>query len=217
MADLYYFNSDELLRLFNPRSCANYYNDPDQLELDIKDFLLTSNNQKWADEYSLAGYDWQNDFKQLIRNFIQNKGLDYKLLEKHCSRSDYQAIDDQRLNFRWPPKSEPIIPEGFHFDEFHWSIEQHKSRLQIMLVHSKSWKQALTTLLFEFLFYNFHALQAKALNYKYVGGTCQSCEKVYMTTTTGRKTKYCSKRCKDRENVKVFRIRRKEEQEVLQA
>ena len=72
-----------------------------------------------------------------------------------------------------------------------------------MLVYSGNWKQALTTLLFGFLFYNFHALQAKALNYKYVGGTCRSCEKIYMTTTTGRKTKYCSKRCKDRESVKV--------------
>ena len=40
-----------------------------------------------------------------------------------------------------------------------------------------------------------------------------SCEKVYITTTTGIKTKYCSKRCKDCENVKVFRMRRKEEQE----
>ncbi len=85
-----------------------------------------------------------------------------------------------------------------------------------MLVHSGSWKEALTTLLFGFLFYNFHALQAKAVNYKYVGGTCQSCEKIYMTTTTGIKTKYCSKRCKTRENVKVLRMRRKEEQKALQ-
>ena len=217
MAEVYFFNSDELLRVFNPRSCANYYNDPNQLELDIKDFLLTSNNQKWADEYSLTGYDWENDFKQLVRNFIQNKGLDYKLLEKYCSRSDYQAIDEQCLSFRWPLKSKPPIPNAEMFDPVNWSIKQHKSRIQIMLVHSGTWKHALTVLLLVFLFYNFHALQAKAVNYKYVGGTCQSCKKVYMTTTTGIKTKYCSKRCKDRENVKVFRMRRKEEQEVLQA
>ena len=217
MAEVYFFNSDELLRVFNPRSCANYYNDPNQLELDIKDFLLTSNNQKWADEYSLTGYDWECDYKQLVRNFIQNKGLNYKLLEQHCSHSDYQAINEQCLSFRSPPESKPVIPEGFHFDPIHWSFEQHKSRIQIMLVHSGSWKEALTTLLFRFLVYNFHALQTKAVNYKYVGGTCQSCEKVYMTTTTGIKTKYCSKRCKTRENVKVLRMRRREEQKVLQA
>ena len=217
MAEVYFFNSDELLRVFNPRSCANYYNDPNQLELDIKDFLLTSNNQKWADEYSLTGYDWENDFKQLVRNFIQNKGLDYKILEKYCSRSIYQSIDEQSLECRWPLESKPPIPNIEMFDPIDWSIKQHKSRIQIMLVHSGTWKHALTALLLVFLFYNFHALQAKAVNYKYVGGTCQSCKKVYMTTTTGIKTKYCSKRCKDRENVKVFRMRRKEEQEVLQA
>ena len=217
MAEVYFFNSDELLRVFNPRSCANYYNDPNQLELDIKDFLLTSNNQKWADEYSLTGYDWENDFKQLVRNFIQNKGLDYKILEKYCSRSIYQSIDEQSLECRWPLESKSPIPNTEMYDPIHWSFEQHKSRIQIMLVHSGRWKKALTTLLFGFLFYNFHALQAKAVNYKYVGGTCQSCKKIYMTTTTGSKTKYCSQHCRRHESMKVLRMRRKAEKRAMEA
>ena len=216
MAELYFFNSNQLLQLFNPRSCANYYNDPDQLELDIKHFLLTSNNQKWSDEYSLTGYDWQSDFKQLVHNFTQDKGLYYKLLEKYCSRSDYQAIDEQCLSYRYPPPSKPIIPNQTEIDIVDWSIKQSESTIEITLVRSGSWKDALTTLLFTFLFYNFHALQAKAINYKYVGGTCQSCKKVYLSTTTGSKTKYCSQHCRRHESMKVLRMRRKEEKKAME-
>ena len=220
MAELYFFNSNQLLQLFNPRNCANYYNDPDQLELDIKHFLLTSNNQKWSDDYSPTGYDWQSDFKKLVHNFIQDRGLEYKLyelLEKHCSRSDYLAINEQRLSDRYPPPSKPIIPYQTEIDIVDWSIGQRESTIEITLVRSGSWKGALTTLLFTFLFYNFHALQAKAINYKYVGGTCRSCEKVYLSTTTGSKTKYCSQHCRRHENMKVLRIKRKEEKKAMEA
>ena len=74
-------------------------------------------------------------------------------------------------------------------------------------------------LLFPFLFYNFHALQAKAVNYKLYGGFCQSerCGgNIYLTRTTGSKTKFCSDNCRTFTNVRSLRKRRKEG-ELMQA
>ena len=62
-------------------------------------------------------------------------------------------------------------------------------------------------LLFPFLFYNFHALQAKDIGYKYLGGYCEArnCKDLYLVHSTGWKPKFCSPRCRNYKNVNLTR------------
>ena len=90
--------------LFDPRRCGN-----DLLQEDIEDFLRDSRQLEWANEYSTKEVNWKSDFSQLIKVFVKNEGLDYKVLDRWCSRSDYAAIDKQALsNFHIARHSTPI-------------------------------------------------------------------------------------------------------------
>ena len=216
--NIYYFNAEALLGTFNPRRCADYYNSPDLLDADIKQVLLTSGRQEWAEDYRSRD-DWQSDFKLLLRNFVNDKGLNYVVLEKWCPRSHYQDIDNKVFKRRCPEKEEPTLPGGTTIDIVHWKIKQNNSVIEVGLALDGQWVHATANLIFPFLFYNFHALQAKAVNYKLYGGFCQSerCGgNIYLTRTTGSKTKFCSDNCRTFTNVRSLRKRRKEG-ELMQA
>ena len=135
------------------------------------------------------------------------------MLERWCSRSDYAAIDKQAFSRIYPPKVISIGVETPVVDVTHWWIEQPKSSgdSKLVLVAESDWMQAFSNLAFPFLFYNFHALQAKAIGYKYRGGYCQSraCDDLYLVEATGWKPKYCSPRCKNYENVNLTRDKQK--------
>ena len=217
--DIYYFNAETLIGTFNPRRCADYYNDPSLLDTDIKQVLLTSGCQEWAKGYRSKDVGWESDFKLLLRNFVNDKALNYGVLEKWCSRSDYQDIDDKDFARHYPEKDKPIIPGQPTIDIVHWKIKQTNSVIEVGLMSDRQWVHATANLIFPFLFYNFHALQAKAVNYKLYGGFCESkrCDgNLYLTRTTGSKTKFCSDSCRTFTNVRSLRKRRKEG-ELMQA
>ena len=79
MATVFYFDTKDLMGLFDPRRCGNYFNEPNLLQEDIESFLRDSGQLEWANEYSTKEVNWASDFSQLIKAFIKNKGLDYIL------------------------------------------------------------------------------------------------------------------------------------------
>ena len=214
--NIYYFNAETLLGTFNPRRCADYYNNPSLLDTDIKRVLLTSGRQEWAEGYCSKDVKWESDFKLLLRNFVNDKALDYEVLEKWCSRSDYQDIDHKGFERRYPEKSKPILLGGTTIDVVHWKIKQTESVIEVGISFDGHWVYATANLIFPFLFYNFHALQARIANYKFIGGVCQlkNCGKLYLKTTTGSKPKFCSRKCKSHQSVRILRMKRKEEKAV---
>ena len=211
---IYYFNAETLQGTFNSRRCADYYNDPSLLEADIRQVLLTSGGQEWIEECSIKDIEWKSDFKLLLRNFVNDKALDYGVLEKWCRRPDYEAIDHKAFEKRDPEPSKTITNRKPTFDLVRWEIEQTDSTITVSVVEIEGQrKDAILKLIFSFLFYNFHALQARAVNYKLDGGFCQSerCGgNLYLSRKTGSKTKFCSEQCKTFENVRTYRRRRKE-------
>ena len=214
MATVFYFDTKDLMGLFDPRRCGNYFNEPNLLQEDIESFLRDSGQLEWANEYSTKEVNWTSDFSQLIKAFVKNKGLDYKVLDRWCSRSDYAAIDKQAFSRSYPPKVISIGVETSVVDVTHWWIEQPDSngKIELGLVAETDWKQAFSNLVFPFLFYNFHALQARVPGYKYRGGYCQSrdCDDLYLVESTGWKPKYCSPRCRNYENVNLTRDKQRE-------
>jgi|ETNmetMinimDraft_26_1059896.scaffolds.fasta_scaffold22569_2 hypothetical protein len=209
MATVFYFNTEDLMRLFHPKRCGNYFNEPNLLQDDIRSFLRESGQLEWADIYSTEDINWVGDFRELLKDFIKNKGLDYKVLERWCSRSDYGAIDKEAFSRRFPPKVESIGIGIQVADVAHWWIKQWDSseKIELGLVSKTKWPLALSNLFFPFLFYNFHALYAKAIGYKYLGGYCRArkCKNLYLVSTTGSLPKFCDPVCRNRENVNLFR------------
>ena len=196
----YHFHTDQLKLMLNPSRCADYYNQPQLLESDIKQLLTINNHQSWPDQFSLDDDLWLNDFRQLVDNFVQQQSLDYQILERYCHRADYAAIDQLKLDNGYPQSTLP-----------NWSIRQQGPITQLVLVAEWQWAEAITRLILLFLFYNFHALQARATNYKFSGGNClqEDCGQLYLSRTSGSQTKFCSKKCKNRHNVKQSRLRQK--------
>ena len=73
--DIYYFNAETLIGTFNPRRCADYYNDPSLLDTDIKQVLLTS-EMKTKREESIM--EKEKSVQALQQKYFGNNGDLYK-------------------------------------------------------------------------------------------------------------------------------------------
>ena len=47
MATVVHFDTEDLMGLFNPRRCGNYFNEPNLLQEDIEGFLRNSGRLEW--------------------------------------------------------------------------------------------------------------------------------------------------------------------------
>ena len=214
------------LPLFDPQKGAHYFNDSGLFESSTREYLAATFGDQWAGKFCLkdceaGGVHWYDDYRSLMARFRNGRKLGDGLVEveRWCSLESYAKIAHNNFYLRYPPEegtsdlgaSYPV------FSIFSWSISRDGDSYQLHLVGDGGghFNQAFCNLILSHLFFNFHAMFSEVVGYRLIPGECvaKGGGDFYLRLQQrGRGTppRFCSNVCRNRENVRLHRARKRE-------
>jgi len=214
------------LLLFDPQKGAGYFNDSGLFESSVREYLAVTFGEKWASGFSLKGAEvdgvyWYDAFCSLMGRFRNGQELGEGLveIERWCSLESYAKITHNNFYLRYPPEVDSSSLGGLQsvVSVFHWSISRDGDSYQLHLVSDSGghFNQAFCNLILPHLFFNFHAMFSEVVGYRLIPGECvaKGCGDFYLRLKQrGRGTppRFCSNACRNRENVRLHRARKRE-------
>jgi len=218
------------LPLFDPQKGAHYFNEPDLFEASAREYVVDTFGEEWAGKFRLKGcnvdgVDWYDDYCDLMKRFRNGEGLGDGLavVERWCSLESYGKMTHRNFFLSYPLEEDtsdfgPLQPPVV--SSLCWSISTDGDcyRLLLKWKDGRYFNHAFCSLILSHLFYNFHAMFSGVVGYRFIPGECvaEGCGDFYLRLKQRGKgppptqPRFCSKACRNRENVRKHRARKRE-------
>jgi len=221
---------ERFLPLFDPQKGAHYFNDPDLFEASARGYVVDTFGEEWADKFRLKGCEadgvhWYDGYRRLMERFRDGSELGDGLaeVERWCSLESYANITHNSFFLRYPLEEDtsdfgPLQPPVV--SSLCWSISRDGASYQLLLKwkDGRYFNHAFCNLILNHLFYNFHAMFSGIAGYRFIPGECVAtgCGDFYLRLKQRGEglpqtaPRFCSKACRNRENVRKHRARKRE-------